>query len=86
MIVVLAPNLTVIYIGGFVIGAGAGIFYTANWALGTELVPQAEAARYLGIANIATAGGSGIARLLGGALILASGGLVVWDEGRRSPP
>ena len=30
---------------------------------------QAAAARYLGVANIATAGGSAIARFLGGALI-----------------
>ena len=31
--------------------------------------PQSEAARYLGIANIATCIGSGVARLLGGVLI-----------------
>jgi hypothetical protein len=35
----------------------------------TDLVPEGEAARYLGIANIATAGGSGLARLIGGTLI-----------------
>ncbi|TLN20450.1 hypothetical protein FDZ74_05495, partial [bacterium] len=28
------PSLTVIYIGGCIIGAGMGLFYTANWALG----------------------------------------------------
>ena len=54
---------------GALIGLGVGVFLSANWALVTDLVPQAEAARYLGIANIATAGGSGVARLLGGALI-----------------
>jgi MFS family permease len=46
-----------------------GTFISANWALVTDIVPRGEAARYLGIANIATAGGSGLARLLGGALI-----------------
>ena len=51
------------------LGLGVGIFLSANWALVTDLVPEAEAARYLGIANIATAGGSGFARLLGGAMI-----------------
>jgi MFS family permease len=66
LIVVLAPNLTVIYIGGFFIGAGAGIFYTANWALGTELVPQAEAARYLGISNLAGAGAGAVGAFIGG--------------------
>ncbi len=66
LIVVLAPNLTVIYVGGFFIGAGAGIFYTANWALGTELVPQAEAARYLGISNLAGAGAGAVGAFIGG--------------------
>ena len=54
---------------GALIGLGVGVFLSANWALVTDLVPETEAARYLGIANIATAGGSGVARLLGGAMI-----------------
>lgn len=54
---------------GAVLGLGVGMFLSANWALVTDLVPTADAARYLGIANIATAGGSGLARLLGAALI-----------------
>ena len=66
LIVVLAPNLTVIYIGGFFIGAAAGIFYTANWALGTELVPKEEAARYLGISNLAGAGAGAVGAFIGG--------------------
>ena len=58
-----------ITVAGAVIGLGVGIFLSANWALVTDLVPPGEAARYLGIANIATAGGSGLARLIGGTLI-----------------
>jgi MFS family permease len=54
---------------GALVGLGVGVFLSANWALVTDLVPQREAARYLGIANIATAGGSGLARLIGGSLI-----------------
>lgn len=54
---------------GILIGLGAGIFLSANWALITDIVPEREAARYLGIANIASAGGSAVARFLGGALI-----------------
>jgi len=54
---------------GAIIGLGVGIFLSANWALVTDIVPEGEAARYLGIANIATAGGSGLARFLGGAMI-----------------
>jgi len=67
VLVVRTPGL--ITAAGALIGLGVGMFLSANWALVTDLVPQAEAARYLGIANIATAGGSGVARLLGGALI-----------------
>jgi MFS family permease len=67
VLVVRTPGL--ITAAGAIIGLGVGIFLSANWALVTDLVPEAEAARYLGIANIATAGGSGFARLLGGALI-----------------
>jgi MFS family permease len=65
-IVVIAPDLTVIYIGGFFIGAATGIFYTANWALGTELVPQDEAGRYLGISNLAGAGAGAVGAFIGG--------------------
>ena len=54
---------------GAIIGMGIGAFLSASWALATDIVPQAEAARYLGIANIATCIGSGVARLLGGVLI-----------------
>ncbi len=67
VLVVRTPGL--ITAAGALVGLGVGMFLSANWALVTDLVPQAEAARYLGIANIATAGGSGVARLLGGALI-----------------
>jgi MFS family permease len=58
-----------ITIAGGIIGMGIGAFLTASWALAADIVPQAEAARYLGIANIATCIGSGVARLLGGVLI-----------------
>jgi MFS family permease len=60
---------TLITIAGGVIGMGIGAFITASWALAADIVPKAEAARYLGIANIATCIGSGVARLLGGVLI-----------------
>lgn len=62
-------DLGVITLGAVVIGVGVGAFLSANWALVTDIVPRAEAARYLGIANIATAGGSAVARFAGGALI-----------------
>jgi MFS family permease len=61
-----APNLTMIYIGGCFIGAGCGLFYSANWALGTEIVPQEKAGGYLGISNLAGAGAGAIGAYIGG--------------------
>jgi MFS family permease len=66
VIAILFPSLIVIYIAGIFIGAGAGIFFTANWALGTSLVPQAKAGRYLGISNLAGAGAGAVGAYIGG--------------------
>ena len=60
---------TLIIVAGGIVGMGVGSFLSASWALATDIVPREEAARYLGIANIATCIGSGVARLLGGVLI-----------------
>ena len=64
-----ARSETALVIIGVVIGLSVGVFLSANWALVTDIVPRREAARYLGIANIATAGGSAVARFLGGIMI-----------------
>jgi Na+/melibiose symporter-like transporter len=53
---------------GSVIGLSAGIYLSANWALATNLIPKEEAAGYLGISNLATAG-AGVLAGLGGPLI-----------------
>jgi MFS family permease len=68
-VVMVARDTAPLFLGAGVIGLGVGAFLSANWALITDIVPPAEAARYLGVANIATAGGSALARVLGGALI-----------------
>jgi MFS family permease len=60
------PNLTVIYVGGCIIGIAAGLFYTANWALGTLLVPKEQGGRYLGISNLAGAGAGAVGAYIGG--------------------
>jgi MFS family permease len=65
-IAIAIPNLNVIYVGGSLIGAATGMFYTANWALGTQLVPKEEAGRYLGISNLAGAGAGAIGAYIGG--------------------
>ncbi len=47
------------------VGISSGAFMSANWALATDLVAKGEEARYLGLANLATAGGAALARLIG---------------------
>ena len=50
---------------GSLIGLSMGIFISTNWALATDLAPPEEAGRYLGLSNLATAGGGAAARLVG---------------------
>jgi MFS family permease len=66
LIALLSTSLTVIYIGGSIIGVAAGLFYTANWALGTDIVPAGQAGRYLGISNLAGAGAGAVGAYIGG--------------------
>jgi MFS family permease len=66
LIIVLATSLTTIYLGAVLIGITTGIFYTSNWALGTELVPKAAAGKYLGISNLAGAGAGAVGAFIGG--------------------
>lgn len=68
VIALLQPSMNVIYLGGSLIGIATGLFFAANWALGTELVPKAEAGRYLGISNLAGAGAGAVGAYIGGPL------------------
>lgn len=68
-LIVFARDLSVLTIAGIFFSLGSGTFISSSFALATDIVPPAEAGRYLGIANIASAGGAAIARLLGGAII-----------------
>lgn len=65
-ITVLTTSLPVIYVGGCLIGVATGFFFTSNWALGTSLVPKAEAGRYLGLSNLAGAGAGAVGGYIGG--------------------
>ncbi len=50
---------------GGLVGISFGAFMGSNWALATDLIPKGEEARYLGLTNLATAGGAALARLIG---------------------
>jgi MFS family permease len=66
LVLVLAPNMAAIYVGGCIIGAATGMFFTTNWALGTDVVPPEKAGRYLGISNLAGAGAGAVGSYIGG--------------------
>jgi len=54
-----------IMFAGVLLGLCTGAFFSTNWALATDLVVKGEEARYLGLTNLATAGGAALARLIG---------------------
>ncbi|MFC1979888.1 MFS transporter [Chloroflexota bacterium] len=56
--------MLIMFSGGLV-GVSFGAFMSTNWALATDLVAKGEEARYLGLTNLATAGGAALARLNG---------------------
>jgi MFS family permease len=66
VILLLSPNMGQMYVGGCFIGAATGLFFTTNWALGTDIVPKESAGRYLGISNLAGAGAGAIGGYIGG--------------------
>jgi len=63
-----ATDMRGLTIFGAILGAGIGLFLTSNWALANGLAPEAEAGKYLGLTNLATAGSGALARLEGPAL------------------
>jgi len=65
LVLFFSPGYGYIIFGGAIIGIAAGAFMSSNWALATDLVAKGEEARYLGLTNMATAGGAALARLIG---------------------
>ncbi|MFH1647268.1 MAG: MFS transporter [Chloroflexota bacterium] len=65
LLLLLGPSYGYILVGGGLQGIAVGTFMSSNWALATDLVPRTEEARYLGLTNLATAGGAALARLIG---------------------
>jgi MFS family permease len=69
MLLMLIPrDMPGLMLFGGVLGAGIGLFLTANWALANKLAPGEEAGKFLGLTNLATAGSGALARLEGPAL------------------
>ena len=47
------------------LGVGIGLFLTSNWALAIQHAPLEQAAKYMGLTNLATAGAGALSRLQG---------------------
>ncbi|MDD5126890.1 MAG: MFS transporter [Dehalococcoidales bacterium] len=65
LILLITTNYSYVLIGGALIGISGGIFLSSSWALAIDLLPRNEEAAYLGLTNLATAGGAAMARLIG---------------------
>jgi MFS family permease len=66
---IFAPTLPWILGFGIILGAALGVFLSVDWAFMTDLIPKAEAGRYMGVSNIATASAGFIARPILGPII-----------------
>lgn len=64
-LLIFVRSVTSLLIFGGIIGMATGIFVSVNWALATDLIPQEEAGKYLGLSNLATAGSGAASRLAG---------------------
>src|SRR6202165_3918683 len=54
-LLIFAPPLPWILGFGLIVGVSLGTFLSVDWAFMTDLIPKAEAGRYMGVSNIATA-------------------------------
>jgi MFS family permease len=68
-IVALAPTTTIALIGAGLFGASAGMFLSVDWALMTDIIPKAEAGRYMGLSNVATGASTPLSLAVGGLII-----------------
>ena len=88
LVTIWVPQLAIVYVAGTIIGIATGLFMTANWALGTDLVPPGEAGRYLGISEPWPGPGPGLSeRVLAGWWRMPLTIIIwVWAISRFLPP
>lgn len=69
VLMVTAQSIPFVLLFGMILGIALGIFLSVDWAFATDLIPKAEAGRYMGVSNIATASSGIIAGFLLGPII-----------------
>jgi MFS family permease len=72
-LLILAKDLTTMTLYASMLGAGIGFYLTSNWAFASKLAPKAEAGKFLGLTNLATAGASAMSKLAGIPIDIANG-------------
>jgi Na+/melibiose symporter-like transporter len=58
-------NYAQVMLSGAILGVANGALLSASWALAADLSVKGEEAKYMGVTNLAMAGGSALARLVG---------------------
>jgi MFS family permease len=68
----MAGSILQMLLFGTLLAIGSAAFSTGNWALAADLAPRGEAARFLALANLGTAGAAALAGLFGLLIDLAN--------------
>jgi MFS family permease len=68
-LLVFAPSIPLVLAFGTIVGISLGIFLSVDWAFMTDLIPKAEAGRFMGLSNVATASAGVFARPILGPVI-----------------
>lgn len=66
LVLIFSRSMPLVMVSGGILGLATGTFMATNWALGTDLVPDSDAGRYLGISNLAGAGAGIVGVGIGG--------------------
>jgi MFS family permease len=72
-VMVLAPNVPILYVAAAIIGLSYALFNVASWALSTDIIPKERAGEFLGLQNLAGAGAGAIGAYIGGVIADHSG-------------
>jgi len=72
-VMVLGPNVPLMYVAAAIIGLAYALFNVSSWALGTDIIPKDRAGEFLGLQNLAGAGAGAIGAYIGGVIADHSG-------------
>jgi MFS family permease len=67
--VALSPTLEFTFLALLPLGFSGGAFLVVDWALMTDIIPKANAGRYMGLSNVATASAGPIGLALAGVVL-----------------